>query len=100
MKPATIGHSATTFRPWRRTSSSAPATNRVEYIVLAHHALAVAHEMQQEIEYLRLELNPHPAPGELASALVEDMIAKEKNALPLPLRQANRLEKQSGVPKT
>jgi hypothetical protein len=34
--------------------------------------------MQQEIEHLRLELNPYPTPGEFASALVEDMIAKEK----------------------
>jgi hypothetical protein len=38
--------------------------------------------MQQEIEYLRLELNPYPAPGEFTSALVEDMIAKEKTHCP------------------
>ena len=100
MKPATIGHSARTFRPWRRTSSSAPATNRVEYIVLAHHALAVAHEMQQEIEYLRLKLNPYPAPGEFASALVEDMIAKEKTHCPCRSARPTGLRSNQGAPKT
>ena len=73
----------------RRVRDDAAAPHGSDQIVLADDALAVAEQMQQQIEYLRLDLNDLAAAAQLAPLGIEQMIGKLEPHLSSLL---NRLE--------
>jgi hypothetical protein len=61
-----------------RIRHDSPAPDRRDEIVLADQAVAVLHQVGQQIEHLRLKRDLLAAAMELAPAGVEDMIGEEK----------------------
>ncbi len=62
----------------RRIRNDTAAPNRRDEIVLADDAVAVLHEVNQQVEDLRLDRNRFRATAKLAAVVVKRMIAKEK----------------------
>src|SRR5262249_45951401 len=62
----------------RRIRHDAAAPDGGDQVVLAHDAVAVLHQIQQEIEHLRLDLDQLGAPAQLPPVDVKQMIFKTK----------------------
>src|SRR5262249_18355364 len=62
----------------RRLGDDPAAPHRRDQIVLAHHAIGIAHEMDEQIEHLRRDRDGFAAAQQLASVGVENVIGKKK----------------------
>src|SRR5262249_11657175 len=62
----------------RRIRHVAAAPDRGDEILLADDALAVRHEVDEQVEYLRLDGNRRRATAQLAPVDIKRMIGKEK----------------------
>ena len=68
----------------RRLRHDAPAPYTRDQVVLAHHAVAVAQEIDQQIEHLRLDRHQRLSAAQLAALDVKDIVAEvELHARPL-----------------
>ena len=61
-----------------RFRHDAAVPDRVEQIVLRHHALAIAHQIIDEVEHLRLDGDQRVRPAQLAPLRIEHEIFKPK----------------------
>ncbi len=66
-----------------------PAPNRVQQIVLGDNAVAVADQVHQQVEHLRLQRDRFAAPPQFAARHVEHVVGKAKLHLG-PLRPISR----------
>ena len=73
----------------RRFRNDAAAPDRVDKVVLADDALAVLHQVIEQVEHLRLDGNRVGAAPQLAPVRVEHMIAKEKLHVAAPFAISN-----------
>src|SRR5262245_22122352 len=62
----------------RRLRDDAPLPNRVEQLVLADEPVAVPNEMNQQVEYLRLDVNNHTSPAQLSLRDIDFEIGESK----------------------
>ena len=70
---------------------NAAAPDQRDEVILADNAVAILHQMDQEVEHLRLHGNPMTAPKQLAASDIKHMILKDKlHATP---RTASALKK-------
>jgi hypothetical protein len=60
-----------------RIGHDAPAPHGRDEIILAHHAVAIFHEMNQKIEHLRLDRDRFGAAPQLAPVCVKYLIGKK-----------------------
>ncbi|MCY1431388.1 hypothetical protein D9M71_473550 [compost metagenome] len=66
-----------------------PATpHRLEQVVLADHVIAVADQLQQQVEDLRPDGHDLPAQGQFPALLIEHVVAKHQLQCQFPLAQA------------
>jgi hypothetical protein len=62
----------------RRFGHDAPVPDRCDQVILADHAVAIAHQMDQQVEHLRLDGDGLAGAPQLAPIHVKDVIIKEK----------------------
>jgi hypothetical protein len=62
----------------RRLRDDPPVPDRCDQVVLGHHPVAVLHEIEQQVENLRLDRDRLGAAPQLSSGLVEAELAKRK----------------------
>jgi hypothetical protein len=62
----------------RRFRDDPPAPDRLQEIVLADDAVAILHQIDQEVEDLRLDRDQPGAVAQLAPAYIECVVAEDK----------------------
>ena len=64
-----------------------PLQTLVDQLVLADHPVAIAHQIDEKVEHLRLERDPLAAAAQFATLDIEHMIAeRESHGTPRPDR--------------
>src|SRR5262249_4376427 len=86
----------------RRIGNDPPAPDRLDQVVLARHAIAGLHPIEQEIRHLGLDRHPPRAPPKLAPVDVKHMIFKEKShaGVPQPCASPQRSPSQGRIKRT
>src|SRR5215813_1479108 len=62
----------------RRVRNNAAAPDRCDEVVLAHDAVSIRDQVEQQVEYLRLQSNQLGAASKLSSVGIKCMIFKEE----------------------